>query len=66
MGELGLLGACIPAEHGGAGADFLSYVLALEEISRGDAGLGVTFAVHVVRRPAADPRPRHAPSRSTA
>jgi len=47
MGELGLLGACIPAEHGGAGADFLSYVLALEEISRGDAGLGVTFAVHV-------------------
>ena len=47
MGELGLLGACVPAEYGGAGADFVSYVLALEEISRGDAGLGVTFAVHV-------------------
>jgi alkylation response protein AidB-like acyl-CoA dehydrogenase len=47
MGELGLLGTCIPSEHGGAGADFLAYVLALEEISRGDAGLGVTFAVHV-------------------
>jgi alkylation response protein AidB-like acyl-CoA dehydrogenase len=47
MGELGLLGACIPADHGGAGADFVAYVLALEEISRGDAGLGVTFAVHV-------------------
>jgi alkylation response protein AidB-like acyl-CoA dehydrogenase len=47
MGELGLLGACIPSEHGGAGADFVAYVLALEEISRGDAGLGVTFAVHV-------------------
>ena len=47
MGELGLIGACIPSEHGGAGADFLSYVLALEELSRGDAGLGVTFAVHV-------------------
>jgi len=47
MGELGLLGACIPSDHGGAGADFVAYVLALEEISRGDAGLGVTFAVHV-------------------
>jgi alkylation response protein AidB-like acyl-CoA dehydrogenase len=47
MGELGLLGACIPADYGGAGADFVAYVLALEEISRGDAGLGVTFAVHV-------------------
>ena len=58
MGELGLLGACIPSEHGGAGADFLSYVLALEEISRGDAGLGVTFAVQD-GRPAADPRQRH-------
>jgi alkylation response protein AidB-like acyl-CoA dehydrogenase len=47
MGELGLLGACIPADYGGAGADFVAYMLALEEISRGDAGLGVTFAVHV-------------------
>jgi alkylation response protein AidB-like acyl-CoA dehydrogenase len=47
MGELGLLGACIPADYGGAGADFVAYVLALEEIARGDAGLGVTFAVHV-------------------
>jgi alkylation response protein AidB-like acyl-CoA dehydrogenase len=47
MGELGLLGTCIPSEHGGAGADFVAYALALEEISRGDAGLGVTFAVHV-------------------
>jgi alkylation response protein AidB-like acyl-CoA dehydrogenase len=47
MGELGLLGTCIPSEYGGAGADFVAYALALEEISRGDAGLGVTFAVHV-------------------
>jgi alkylation response protein AidB-like acyl-CoA dehydrogenase len=47
MGELGLLGTCIPSEHGGAGADFVAYVLAIEEISRADAGLGVTFAVHV-------------------
>ena len=46
LGELGLMGVCVPAEHGGAGADFLSYVLVLEEISRADAGLGVTLAVH--------------------
>jgi alkylation response protein AidB-like acyl-CoA dehydrogenase len=46
LGELGLMGACVPEEHGGAGADFLSYVLALEELSRADAGVGVTVAVH--------------------
>src|SRR3954453_9711727 len=46
LGELGLMGACVPAEHGGAGADFLSYILVLEELSRADAGVGVTVAVH--------------------
>src|SRR3954453_1697688 len=46
LGELGLMGVCVPAEHGGPGADFLSYVLVLEELSRADAGVGVTVAVH--------------------
>jgi alkylation response protein AidB-like acyl-CoA dehydrogenase len=46
LAELGFMGVCIPEEHGGAGADFLSYVLVLEELSRGDAGVGVTVAVH--------------------
>jgi alkylation response protein AidB-like acyl-CoA dehydrogenase len=46
LGELGLMGVCVPAEHGGAGADFLAYMLVLEEISRADAGVGVTVAVH--------------------
>jgi alkylation response protein AidB-like acyl-CoA dehydrogenase len=46
LAELGLLGVCIPEEYGGAGADFLSYVLVLEELSRADAGVGVTVAVH--------------------
>ena len=46
LGELGLMGVCVPEEHGGAGADFLSYVLVLEELSRADAGVGVTVAVH--------------------
>src|SRR5437016_12481630 len=40
------MGACIPEEYGGAGTDFLSYILVLEELSRADAGVGVTVAVH--------------------
>ena len=40
------MGTCVPVEHGGAGADFLSYILVLEELSRADAGVGVTVAVH--------------------
>jgi alkylation response protein AidB-like acyl-CoA dehydrogenase len=46
LGELGLMGVCVPERHGGAGADFLAYVLVLEELSRADAGVGVTVAVH--------------------
>src|SRR4051812_25779935 len=46
LAELGLMGTCIPEEYGGAGADFLSYILVLEELSRADAGVGVTVAVH--------------------
>jgi alkylation response protein AidB-like acyl-CoA dehydrogenase len=46
LGELGLMGVCVPEEHGGAGADFLAYMLVLEELSRADAGVGVTVAVH--------------------
>jgi len=46
LGELGLMGVCVPEEYGGAGADFLSYILVLEELSRADAGVGVSVAVH--------------------
>jgi len=46
LAELGLLGVCVPEAHGGAGADFVSYILVLEELSRADAGVGVTVAVH--------------------
>ncbi len=38
-GSLGLFGINIPAEHGGAGADFTAYVLAMEEFAYGDAGV---------------------------
>lgn len=46
LAELGLLGVCVPEELGGGGASFLAYVLVLEELSRADAGVGVTVAVH--------------------
>jgi alkylation response protein AidB-like acyl-CoA dehydrogenase len=46
LAEMGFMGLCVPEEYGGAGADFVSYVLMLEEISRADAGVGVTLAVH--------------------
>ncbi|MDQ2887774.1 MAG: acyl-CoA dehydrogenase family protein [Chloroflexota bacterium] len=46
MGELGLLGLPFSEEYGGAGADFLSYCLAIEEISRGDVSVGITMEAH--------------------
>ncbi len=59
LGELGLMGVCVPEELGGAGADFVSYVLVLEELSRADAGVGVTVAVHTSAATLPDRRVRH-------
>jgi short/branched chain acyl-CoA dehydrogenase len=47
MGELGLFGLPYPESVGGAGADFISYLLALEEVSRADASLGITLEAAV-------------------
>ena len=47
MGELGLFGLPYPEAEGGAGADFISYLLALEEVSRADASLGITLEAAV-------------------
>ncbi|USG65450.1 acyl-CoA dehydrogenase [Brevibacillus ruminantium] len=47
MAELGLTGIPWPEEYGGAGADYLSYVIAVEELSRVDASIGVTLSAHV-------------------
>lgn len=46
MGELGLMGIPIPEEYGGAGMDFTSYIIAIEEISKVSATLGVILSVH--------------------
>jgi alkylation response protein AidB-like acyl-CoA dehydrogenase len=46
MAEVGFMGTCVPEKNGGEGMDFLSYCLLIEEISRADAGVGATLAVH--------------------
>ena len=47
MAELGLMGLPFPEEYGGAGADTVSYALAVMEISHADASTGITLAAHV-------------------
>ena len=47
MGELGLFGLPFAEEAGGAGGDFLSLCVAIEEISRADAGIGITLEAAV-------------------
>ncbi|NQV20700.1 MAG: acyl-CoA dehydrogenase family protein, partial [Rhodospirillales bacterium] len=45
MGELGLMGIIVPEEWGGAGADYVSFALAMIEISAGDGGSGTVASV---------------------
>ena len=45
MGKLGLIGIPYPKEFGGSGLDYLSYILALEEISKVDAAMGISYSV---------------------
>jgi alkylation response protein AidB-like acyl-CoA dehydrogenase len=47
LGELGLTGIVFPEEYGGAGADYLSYAIAVEELSRVCASTGVTLSAHL-------------------
>ncbi len=46
LGELGIMGIAYPDEYGGAGMDFVSYFLAVEEISRWCASTGVIISAH--------------------
>jgi alkylation response protein AidB-like acyl-CoA dehydrogenase len=45
LGELGFMGIAVSEQYGGAGLDYISYVLGLSEISRGDASVGVIMSV---------------------
>jgi alkylation response protein AidB-like acyl-CoA dehydrogenase len=46
LGELGLMGAVWPTEYGGAGLSTLDYAIAMEELSRVDAGVALSIAAH--------------------
>jgi butyryl-CoA dehydrogenase len=47
LADLGLTGIVFPEEYGGAGADYLSYAIAVEELSRVCASTGVTLSAHL-------------------
>lgn len=46
MGKLGVLGMTAPVEFGGQGSDYLSYVIAIEEMARIDSSMAATLAAH--------------------
>jgi len=47
MGEAGFFGICFPEQYGGIGGDVLSYILAVEELSKIDDGMGITLSACV-------------------
>jgi isovaleryl-CoA dehydrogenase len=46
MGALGVLGITVPEEDGGAGMGYLAHMVAMEEISRGSASIGLSYGAH--------------------
>src|SRR5262245_10224576 len=46
LGKTGLLGALVPEEYGGAALDYVSYALAVEELNRVNASVGITMWAH--------------------
>ena len=48
FGQAGLMGLTVPEQYGGAGADYVSYALAIEELARVDAGTATTLSVHLM------------------
>jgi len=47
MGELDLLGLPFPEQYGGAGADYISFAIVTEELSRACASTGITYSAHI-------------------
>jgi alkylation response protein AidB-like acyl-CoA dehydrogenase len=46
MGKTGILGMQVPKEYGGQGSDYLSYIIAIEEVARVDSSMAATLAAH--------------------
>jgi len=46
MGDLGVLGITVPEEYGGAGMGYLAHMIAMEEISRASASVGLSYGAH--------------------
>jgi isovaleryl-CoA dehydrogenase len=46
MGELGVLGITVPEAYGGANMGYLAHMVAMEEISRGSASIGLSYGAH--------------------
>ena len=46
LGDLGLLGMTVPEEYGGSGMSYLAHLVAVEEISRASASLGLSYGAH--------------------
>ena len=46
MGSLGLLGITVPEQYGGAEMGYLEHVVAMEELSRGSASVGLSYGAH--------------------
>src|SRR5512139_1663477 len=46
MGDVGVLGITVPEEYGGAGMGYLAHMIAMEEISRASASVGLSYGAH--------------------
>ncbi|MFQ5962446.1 MAG: acyl-CoA dehydrogenase family protein [Candidatus Methylomirabilales bacterium] len=46
LGQLGFMGVLVPPDYGGAGLDYVSYALIVEELSRADGSIGITMWAH--------------------
>jgi isovaleryl-CoA dehydrogenase len=46
FGDLGILGITVPEEYGGTGLGYLAHIVAMEEISRGSAAVGLSYGAH--------------------
>ncbi|MFC4254100.1 isovaleryl-CoA dehydrogenase [Altererythrobacter xixiisoli] len=69
MGDLGLHGITVAAEDGGLGLDYLEHVLAIEEVSRASASIGLSYGAHsnlcinqIARWGTAEQKARHLPA----